>query len=161
MLSGDRYLKKPSFFFLKISNEFRSGIQRGGDIDAGDACRKCVGDNFKILVTVSRFQHPRSYYISVGNQHFKMSPTSKYGHQHPPFVDHESSPTSSHQHHWQWFIVITVKNKVFVDILRYEELKLFWSLIFPDMGLDDRSKNSSTLVCPWISGSHILINTSK
>ena len=66
---------------------------------------KCVGDNFKMLVTVLAFLVTNIHYLftlASGTNIQKMSPTSKFSHQHPQIV-----PTLSHQHNDVTNITVT------------------------------------------------------
>ena len=89
-------------------NRFRivKGLQCNRYIDVGDGCWWRI-----MLVTIIRcwfwlFWSPTStniHYlnINVELQHSKMSPTSKFSHQHPQFLSNFKSLTSRcHQHHW-------------------------------------------------------------
>ena len=58
---------------------------------------KCVDDNFKMLVTVLAFLVTNIHYLftlASGTNTQKMSPASKFSHQHPQIVTNFKSPTS-------------------------------------------------------------------
>ena len=58
---------------------------------------KCVGDNYEMLVTVLAILVTNIHYLftlASGTNIPKMSPTSKFGYEHPKIVTNVKSPTS-------------------------------------------------------------------